>query len=178
MNRFSTTGLVLASRDYRDRDRWITVLTAENGRVELLAKGVRTLASKRRPALIPGSTIRFSYSSKGETNILSEAVLDHSLQLADSTLERLRDLQAILEITYHLALENIDQTELFERAVSLVQYVGETQLYNRGVVRAKLRELTFDQGFDGEADDPAMSVTQLIEDFLGRKLRSFAFLQV
>lgn len=179
MERYSTIGLVLAARDYRDRDRWVTVLTSEKGKVDLLAKGVRTLSSKRRPALLPGSLIRFSWVAKGETNILTEAVIERSLQLTDPTLERMRDLQAVLEILYHLSLENIEQAELYKRGAALIRYIGETPQYNRGAVRSKLRELTFDQGFDGEEEEnDGVSVTQLVEEFLGRKLRSFAFLSV
>jgi DNA repair protein RecO len=179
MDRFSTTGLVLAARDYRDRDRWVTILTPERGKIECLAKGVRTLASKRRPALLPGSLIRFSYVAKSEVNILTEAVLEHSLQLSDSTLERMRDLQAVLEILYHLSLENVEQTELYERGSALVRYIGETPDYHRGAIRSKLRELTLDQGFDvAEEDNDGVSVTALVEEFLGRKLHSFAFLRV
>lgn len=178
MKRLTTIGLVLASRDYQDRDRWITILTPESGKIDVLAKGVRTLSSKRRPALLPGSLVRFSYAGKGETNVLAEAVIEHSLQLADPTLERVRDLQAVLEILYHLSLENTEQEVLYEKGVALVRYIGESSEYHRGVIRSKLRELTFDQGFDTEDDDQALSVTQLVEEFLGRKLHSFAFLQV
>ncbi len=179
MDRFSTMGLVLATRDYRDRDRWVTILTPERGKIECLAKGVRTLASKRRPALLPGSLIRFSWVAKSEVNILTEAVLERSLQLVGPTLEKMRDLQAVLEILYHLSLENVDQVDLFERGEALIRYIGETPTYHRGAIRSKLRELTLDQGFDvAEEEGDGVSVTQLVEEFLGRKLHSFAFLQV
>ncbi len=174
----TTIGLVLASRDYRDRDRWITVLTPEYGRIDLLAKGVRTLASKRRAALLPGGLVRFSWSDKGDTKILTEALLERSLQLSDQTLERMRDLQGVLEIVYHLSLAEIEQAVLYEQAVVLVRYIGETPQYRRAVVRAKLRELTTGQGFDQPDHNRQLSVSQLIEDFLGRKLHAFAFLRI
>lgn len=178
MSRLSSSGLVISTRDYRDRDRWVTILTSDRGRVDLLAKGVRTLSSKRRGSLLPGSQVRFSWTSKGETNILTEVVLEHSLHLCDSTLERMRDLQAVLEILFHLSIENIDQSDLYQHGVELLNYIAETNQYNRGVIRMKLRAMSVDQGFDEVDDDSNLSATTLVEEFIGRKLRSFAYLRV
>lgn len=41
-----TTGIVLSRRDYQEADRIITVLTPDNGKVSLIAKGVRRPKSK------------------------------------------------------------------------------------------------------------------------------------
>lgn len=178
MYRSTSIGLVLASRDYKERDRWVTILTPNNGRVDVLAKGVRTLTSKRRSALLPGCIIRFAWSEKGETKILTEAILERSVQLSDQTLERMRDLQGVFEIFFHLSLEAVEQEALYEQAIALVQYIGETPQYNRGVVRSKLRELAQELGFEEDSETAPISVTQAVEELIGRKLKAFAFLHI
>lgn len=46
MNRLQTRGIILSRTDYGEADRIITVLTPENGKLRLMAKGVRKPKSK------------------------------------------------------------------------------------------------------------------------------------
>lgn len=46
MNQITTTGLVLSRLNFGEADRIITVLTPDNGKVKLIAKGVRKIKSK------------------------------------------------------------------------------------------------------------------------------------
>ena len=43
---FTTNALILRSVDYGDYDRILTVLTAENGQISVMAKGARSQKSK------------------------------------------------------------------------------------------------------------------------------------
>ena len=45
-NQIVTTGIVLARTDFREADRILTVLTPDNGKVRVIAKGVRLPRSK------------------------------------------------------------------------------------------------------------------------------------
>lgn len=172
-----SVALVLSSRDYRDCDRWVTVLTPDRGKISLLAKSVRTLNSKRRAILQPGFLVRIAWVEKGETLILTEAGFQKTLNMADQTLERFRDLQSALEIVFHIALENVEQEELFHQANDLIQYIAETPGYHRGAIRQRLLEITEAQGLEVEVDENT-SVSARVEEAVGRKLRSFAFLSV
>jgi len=46
MQRFNTTGIVLARTDYGEADRILTILTPDHGKVKAIAKGVRKSKSK------------------------------------------------------------------------------------------------------------------------------------
>lgn len=50
---FRTHGIVLAQRDYREADRWYSVLTSEHGKLDLRAKGSRKISSKLASHLEP-----------------------------------------------------------------------------------------------------------------------------
>lgn len=176
--RNTTVALVLSTRDHKERDRWVTLLTPQFGKISGLAKGVRTLTSRRSSSLQPGALIRCGWYEKGETKILTEVIHEDRSQAADSSLERLRDLLAVLEISAHMALEGIEQEELYESAAALVSYVRSAENYNRAYVRQQLTQMMADQGFEASPDAPLDSVVALVEQALGRTVKSFAFYRV
>lgn len=174
----SSVALVLHVRDTKEADRYVTLLTPEFGRLDVSAKGVRRLHSKRGAAIHPGNVVRCSWVGRGEWNTLTEVVSVEHLFHPPATLERIRDFSVILEIVYHLSLAGAEQAELFDQAVSLLRAVGQHEEYNRGWVRQQLLELAASQGMSEESPDKRQSVTQLLETALERPLRSFPFLSV
>ncbi len=60
MNKKTDKGIILTRTDFAERDRILTVLTRENGKVRLIAKGVRSAKSK-----LAGGVELFSESDLG-----------------------------------------------------------------------------------------------------------------
>lgn len=176
--RFTTYGIVLSARNQGERDRWVTLLTPEDGKISLLAKGVRTLQSKRGSVLQPGNIVKFSWITKGETRILTEATHEENLLRHHTSLDRIRDFSGILEILYHLGLEEIGQSEFYDSAERLLRFVGQKDEYHRGQVRQYLLNLAATQGIEAEEDSHLQSVSDLLEFVTGRKIKSFAYLRV
>jgi DNA repair protein RecO len=171
-----TIGLVLRVRDYQERDRWVSVLTAEEGRQDFLAKGVRTLTSRRSAALQPGCLIRCSWVATGETRLLTETVLEETLVSDEVSLGLLRDVSAIFEIVFHISLENQDQAELLDHTAQLLRYLKKhPKNYNRGRVRQTLLEMLYIQGIATPEEVHAQSAVQVFESVLGRSVKSFSF---
>jgi DNA repair protein RecO len=180
MSRTSATSpaLVLHVRDLKEADRLVTVLTPEFGRMTLSAKGVRKLKSRRAAALNPGNIIRCSWITSGEWHTLTEVMNKESLLGTGANLERMRDFSGLLEMMYHLSLEGMEQSDLYDQAVRLLREVGQKEAYNRGWVRQQLLELAAEHGFMEEAESHGQSVTKVLEAALERPLRSFSFLTV
>lgn len=178
MLRVSSVGLVLKTRDYRDKDRWVSLLTSEYGKIDVLAKGVRTLQSKRRAALEPGTVAKVSWLERGDTWLLTEALAVENLLISQPSLERWRDFLGISEIVYHLALAGIEQSELYGAAVSLLRVVGRSEEYQRSWVREQLLAVAADQGVEVEPGMGAESVVEVLEAATGQRVHSFAFLRV
>ncbi len=170
--------IVLSSRVWRDQDRMVSVLTPEHGKVRLIAKGVRKLTSQRKAALQPGSRVRCAWTQFGERRILTEALLDRGTAECAFSLERLRDISAILEILSTIALEEIEQEDLFYQAEGLLNYVCQSPEIHRGVVRQKLLELLQSQGIEVSPEEASNSVIDTIERALGKKLHSFEYFAV
>lgn len=174
----SSTGLVLRVRDYKEQDRWVDILTAQNGRVSCLAKGVRKPTSRRQGALQPATLVKFSWISLGETQLLTEAILQKSLLPWPAPLETLRDISAILEIVYHVSLEQVEQAQLLSQAQGLLVYMANNTDYHRGAIREELFDLLARQGIETPSRSSEQSVSELVESVLGRPLKSWRFLQV
>lgn len=175
----TSTGLVLKTRNYREQDRWIDILTPEYGRLSCLAKGVRKITSRRGSALQPASRISFHWISLGDTRLLTEVRLEESLLPSKSELTVLRDISAILEIVHRISLEEIEQRSLFEAAEEILRYIHQNAAeYHRGHVRQALFNLLAQQGIEAPAEAPAGSVSELVEVLLGHPVRSFAYLRV
>lgn len=170
--------IVLSSRVWRDQDRMITVLTPHLGKVRVLAKGVRKLTSQRKAALQPGSRVRCAWTQFGDRRILTEALLDRGTAECAFSLERLRDISAILEILNTVALEEIEQEELFDQGEALLHYLCQSPEVHRGAIRQRLLELLQSQGIEVSPEESSRSVVDTLERALGKKLRSFEFFSV
>ncbi len=53
------TGIVLGQKLYGDADALVAVMTREDGKITLMAKGIRKLTSRKRGNLLPFTVIRF-----------------------------------------------------------------------------------------------------------------------
>ena len=175
----TATGLVLKTRNYREQDRWVYILTAQNGKVSCLAKGVRKITSKRGAALQPGSVVTFHWVSLGDTRLLTEVRLEESLLPHRSELTVLRDISAILEIVYHISLEDVEQQSLYQATREILNYIHRNaEEYHRGQIRQALFELLAAQGIEAPREAKVATVSDLVEYILGQPVRSFAYLRV
>lgn len=63
-------GLILRTKDMGDHDRYLTVLTAERGRITILAKGGRSLKGPQTAVSQLYTYANFEYYRRGDFNIL------------------------------------------------------------------------------------------------------------
>ncbi len=81
---FTTNALVLRSVDYGDYDRILTVLTAENGQISVMAKGARTQRSKLSSLSQPYIYVNLEIYRKNNMNWLrGGSVIEYFVGLHD-----------------------------------------------------------------------------------------------
>lgn len=174
----ATTALVLKVVGSGEADRFVTLLSADLGKVRALAKYVRRPRSRRQAALLPGSLIKCGLIRQGERTILTEALLESAgMPVQTPSLERLRDILAVLEIVDGISAEGEASPALFEQALALLIYLKAEPEPHRGWIRQQLRAMLAEQGLVAE-DADQQSVSALVESFLDRPVRSFSFLRV
>lgn len=116
-------GLILRTRDFSDSHRIVEVLTAEEGRISLLARGGR--ASKRRfaGALDLFVTLRLQVSTGGNLWTLSGADVLRSRISIRKSLEALARASLLVELTRALAPEHQAAPELLAVATEALDRV-------------------------------------------------------
>lgn len=87
MTYLSDYGFVLRRVNLGEADRFVTLYTKDNGKVEVLAKGVRKITSRRSSHIEPLNLIRFHSVKTSKNFILTE------VELLDSFQSRKADLQ-------------------------------------------------------------------------------------
>ncbi|MFZ9093794.1 MAG: DNA repair protein RecO, partial [bacterium] len=67
MNRHSEEGIILRPVDFRERDRILTFLTREQGKISGIVHGARSLKSQNRAATESLVLARFEYVERRQT---------------------------------------------------------------------------------------------------------------
>ena len=70
MNHETINGVVVRVRDTGDHDRYLSILTAEKGRISMLAKGSRSLKGGQTAVSQLYTYGNFEYYKRGDFNIL------------------------------------------------------------------------------------------------------------
>ncbi len=131
----SIDGLVLRTKDYGDRDRYLTVLTAEYGRITFLSKGSRSFKGGTASISQPYTYSNFEYYRKGDFNILKGGVLHNSFYNLSSDIDYLNLASYLSE----LAIEVTDEGEEAEDILRIMLnalYALSGQLYPQERIKA------------------------------------------
>lgn len=98
MNSLKTKGIVLSRIEYGEADRIITVLTSDQGKLSLIAKGVRKLKSKLAGGVELFSVNEISFiRGKGEVDTLISARMGENFAHIISDIERVQTGYEILK---------------------------------------------------------------------------------
>jgi len=82
---FNTTGVVLRATDVGDRDRMLTLLTAEHGKISVFARGVRKITSGSMSASQLFAYAKFTLRRGGQYCYLSEStIIETFLAISES----------------------------------------------------------------------------------------------
>lgn len=108
-------GFVLRKRKYRETSKLITIFSEKSGKINLIAKGVRTPKSKLSAVLDPINLIEFVYYDKPtrELQYISSADFIEDYSKIKSDFEKLKIAYLIIELTDIFSHEGQVNEELF-----------------------------------------------------------------
>lgn len=90
MDFLKDTAFVIRRINSGEKDRFITLFTKEHGKIEVFARGVRALSSRRAPSLEPLNHIQFQAVRSHTNYVLTEVQLLHSQLLLKENLENVK----------------------------------------------------------------------------------------
>lgn len=115
MHYIKDTGYVIKRSNTQEADKYVTILTQNNGKIDVLAKGIRKLSSKRAPQLELLNKISFQAIGKNPTArlVLTEVKLIKNYTTLKTSLDKMRVLFTICELVSVLCPAYQKQQDIF-----------------------------------------------------------------
>ncbi len=121
---YRLTGIVLHRRDQGEADRLITLLTPNQGRVTLIAKGARKITSRKAGHLELFTHVRVQVAQARTWHIITQAETLHSYPRLRASLPRMAHAYYMAELLLHFAPEGEADTPLFDLALETLAYLN------------------------------------------------------
>ena len=122
---YRDVGVVLRTYKLGEADRIVVVLTAENGKVRAVAKGVRKTSSRFGARLEPMSHVRLLLYRGRELDIVSQAESVEPLSPMLSSLDRASQGMAAIEAVDQLGLDREPNPRLYKMTVGVLRTIAQ-----------------------------------------------------
>ena len=124
MHYLKDTGFILKRVNFGDSDRYITIFTKHNGKIEVVARGVRKITSRRASACELLNLIEFQSISTRKNYILTETRLIDPFENLKRDLKNIEKVFTTCELIDAILPINARHTDVFElmiRALSKME---------------------------------------------------------
>ena len=148
MHHYNTQGIVLRVSHFGDRDKLLTVLTKERGKIRVLAKGATSLTSRRSPYLDLMHHNVF-YLSGGGLPIVVDLKPVAGFNGLRNSLPHIAQLYLVGELVDRFLAEEVENPRIFDHLEEFLFELGENPrigVYSKNLLRFELlllRELGF-----------------------------------
>src|SRR3989339_1236692 len=146
MHGIKVEGIILKRRNLGEADRILTVLTLQKGKISVLAKGVRRIASRRAGNVeLLNRCLLYLHQAKTFL-ILTEASSIDTYQKLKEDLTLSTYAFHIIELVDKLTAENQENDMLYEHLVNVLQRLSRNP--RQILVRAFEAKILTNQGFE------------------------------
>jgi DNA repair protein RecO (recombination protein O) len=159
-------GVIINRRSLKDTDRFLTIFTAESGKISVYARGVRSVKSKRGSQIDLFSHIKFEVIEKGGRRTLTHVELLDGHHESKTELKNIGRLFQIGELVDRLTAEDDPHTEVYDLLVTALAhlYSFDTPEYLHRFKKKLLLLL-------GYGDFESQDIDEYIDSLLTRPLR-------
>lgn len=142
-------GFVLKKKKYRETSKLVTIFSENAGKINLIAKGVRTQKSKTSAVLDPINFIEFVYYNKPtrELQYISSADFLDDFSKIKSDFEKIKIVYVIIELTNVFTHEGQANYELFNLVYNSLKRIDESLVSSYQVLNSFLIELCNISGY-------------------------------
>lgn len=166
--------LVLKSKPLKEGDLLVTILTKQEGKLVLLAKGVRKINSKRRCFLESGNLIKAQIIPSHHLPILAQVELVSHTGNARESLSSLKKLLLFLEILDKLLVTDTLPAAVFRQ----ILFLRELFLQNFSNRQIKKYFCPLLQNLGYTTGESQQSISAQVSELIGQPLCSFAYLSL
>ena len=130
----SIDGVVIRVRDTGDRDRYLSVLTAEKGRITMLSKGSLSLKGEQRAVSQLYTYGNFEYYTKGTLPILKGGAPIQHFYALSMDIDRLNLATYLCDVAGEVSDEGEDASELLQLLLNSL-YAISRDLYPQELIK-------------------------------------------
>ena len=134
MRHESIDGVVVRVRDYGDHDRYLSVLTAEAGRITVLSKGGHSLKGPQTAISQLYTYANFEYYRKGEFNILKGGSAYQHFYALSMDIDRLNLAAYLCDVACELTDEGEPAPEMLRLLLNAL-YAISKDLYKQEIIK-------------------------------------------
>lgn len=163
-------GFVVKRKNLGEADRFVTMFTQNNGKVEVLAKGVRKITSRRSSHIELLNLVKFHSLKTSKNFILTEIQLVNSFERRKNTLKQCEVAFLVCELIDNLCPIGQVNKELFSHVLQFLrgeEYSDEALLEFETTVLSLLGYWNTEKRFLKEED-----VRIFIENLIEKKIKS------
>lgn len=178
MRTFTVQGIILKRKNIGEADRILTVFTKEQGKIQVKAKGVRKIASKRASHIEPlNKTSLTIYKGQGMP-ILTEATAVKQFSAIKTDLGKVGFAYHICELVDGLCPENQESEAIFMLLENMLERLSLEDALGSTIHGFEIQLLTL-LGYysEGTHDLKGAKASYFIEGILERKLKARQILQ-
>ncbi len=134
MRHESIDGVVVRVRDYGDHDRYLSVLTADRGRITLLSKGGHSLKGPQTSISQMYSYANFEFYRRGDFNVLKGGSLLQHFYSLSTDIDRLNLAAYLCDLCCELTDEGEPAQEMLRLLLNAL-YAISRELYPQEIIK-------------------------------------------
>ena len=170
MTYLNDIGFVVKRVNLGEADRFITLFSLNNGKVEVLAKGVRKISSRRASHIELLNLVKFNSIKTSKNFILTEVELINSFEKRKNTLKQCEVAFLVCELIDNLCPFGQVNQELFEK---VNEFLNEGEESDNALLRFESAILTLLGYWDVEKKFKTEEEARIyIESLIERKIKS------
>lgn len=172
MRSFTTEGIVIKRRNMGEADRILTVFTKDYGKLQIKAKGVRKITSKRSSHIELLNFALLSLHKGNVMSILTEVQTIESFSDIKTDLKKVGIAYHICELIDGLCPENQENSHIFTLLKDILTTLDKEEDVSRAVYNFQLALLAELGYWSGDRVDKDFKTLAFIENILERKLKT------
>lgn len=168
--RLKTSGIVLKRHELLNKDIVYTLLTQDLGKVRVIAKGVKSLTSKRSPHLQTGNLIDTVLYKKSEYYYLQETQLRSGFSEIKNNSAKMSYLYFILFVLDRLVPEEQTDEKVYQLLMKFMINLSKAEKPNIKLLEEYLSLFMIDLGYISQRKN-IEELHAIIQDLINEKLK-------
>ena len=166
MRSYKTEGIILKRTNFGEADRMLTVFTREQGKIKIIAKGVRRITSRRSPNIELFNHVTLFVHKGRNVDLLTEAQTIETFENIRKKLELVSLGYYVCELVDGLCAEHQQHINVYNLLVSTLREL------DHGIIQKFETTLLSELGFLTINPAVNMNTTSYIEQILERRLKT------